>query len=123
MAYTITYETNADLPTGVSVNINLTRGDYLPLTIEMEKEDEAFTPNTGSLRFALKKKYKNSDTELLLNKAIPLDTRLLELEGDDTSNVYATYSNGTLTINTVSNTSARRFRSGQTYNYRLVKWT
>lgn len=84
MAYTIIYETNADLPTGVSVNINLTRGDYLPLTIEMEKEDEAFTPNTGSLRFALKKKYKNSDTELLLNKAIPLDTRLLELEGDDT---------------------------------------
>ena len=32
MAYTITYETNADLLTGVSVNINLTRGDYLPLT-------------------------------------------------------------------------------------------
>lgn len=41
----------------------------------------------------------------------------------DTSNVYATYSNGTLTIDTVNNTSARRFRSGQTYNYRLVKWT
>lgn len=41
----------------------------------------------------------------------------------DSTNFYATYSNGTLTIDTVSNTSARRFRSGQTYNYRLVKWT
>lgn len=41
----------------------------------------------------------------------------------DPTNLYATYSNGTLTIDTVSNTSARRFRSGQTYNYRLVKWT
>lgn len=41
----------------------------------------------------------------------------------DSTNLYATYSNGTLTIDTVSNTSARRFRSGQTYNYRLVKWT
>lgn len=41
----------------------------------------------------------------------------------DPTNLYATYSNGTLTIDTVSNTSARRFRSGQTYTYKLVKWT
>ena len=41
----------------------------------------------------------------------------------DSSQVSVTYSNSTLTLNTVSNTSARRFRSGQTYNYRLVKWT
>lgn len=41
----------------------------------------------------------------------------------DPTNLYATYSNGTLTIDTVSNTSARRFRSEQTYTYKLVKWT
>lgn len=40
-----------------------------------------------------------------------------------TSNVHATYSNETLTLDTVTNSSAYRFRSGQTYNYRLVKWT
>lgn len=41
----------------------------------------------------------------------------------DPANLYVTYSNGTLTIDTVSNTSARRFRSGQVYNYKLIKWT
>ena len=41
----------------------------------------------------------------------------------DPTNWYAAYSNGVLTINTLDNTSARRFRSGQTYNYKLVKWT
>ncbi len=41
----------------------------------------------------------------------------------DPTNLYATYSNGTLTIDTVTNISARRFRSGQTYTYKLVKWT
>lgn len=41
----------------------------------------------------------------------------------DPTNLYATYSNGALTIDAVSNTSARRFRSGQTYTYKLVKWT
>lgn len=41
----------------------------------------------------------------------------------DSSQVSVTYLNSTLTLNTVSNTSARRFRSGQTYNYTLLKWT
>ena len=41
----------------------------------------------------------------------------------DSTDMYATYSNGTLTIDTQLNTSARRFRSGQTYTYKLVKWT
>lgn len=41
----------------------------------------------------------------------------------DSSQISVTYSNGMLTIDTVSNTSARRFRSGQTYNYTLIKWT
>lgn len=41
----------------------------------------------------------------------------------DSTNPHAAYSNGVLTIDTVANTTAYRFRSGQTYNYRLVKWT
>lgn len=41
----------------------------------------------------------------------------------DSSQITVTHSNGTLTLNTVTNSSARRFRSGQTYNYRLIKWT
>jgi len=39
------------------------------------------------------------------------------------SYTHATYSNGTLTINTVSNTSSNRFASGISYSYKLVKWT
>lgn len=41
----------------------------------------------------------------------------------DSSQITVTHSNGTLTLNTVTNSSARRFRSGQTYNYTLLKWT
>lgn len=37
----------------------------------------------------------------------------------DTSNVHATYSNNTLTIDTVTNSSSSRWRSGQVYNYEL----
>lgn len=41
----------------------------------------------------------------------------------DPTNLSVTYSNGTLTFDTLSNTSSRRFRSGQTYTYKLIKWT
>lgn len=41
----------------------------------------------------------------------------------DPTNLNVTYSNGTLAFDTLSNTSSRRFRSGQTYNYKLIKWT
>lgn len=37
----------------------------------------------------------------------------------DTENIHATYTNGTLTIDTVQNSSATRFLSGQVYNYEL----
>lgn len=67
-----------------SNNITLVRGDYLAITINMVKDGSAFTPETGSLRFAVKKRYKDSDENVLINVSIPLDTRLLELESDDT---------------------------------------
>lgn len=41
----------------------------------------------------------------------------------DPANLYVAYSNGTLTFDTQSNTSSMRFRSGQVYNYKLIKWT
>ena len=37
----------------------------------------------------------------------------------DTSNIHATYSNGVLTIDTVSNSTSGKWRSGQVYNYEL----
>lgn len=40
-----------------------------------------------------------------------------------TSYPYATYSNGTLTLTMVQDTSSTRWTSGVTYNYTLVKWT
>lgn len=41
----------------------------------------------------------------------------------DSSNPHATYSNGTLTLDMVNNTSSTRFNSSVTYSYKLVKWT
>ena len=41
----------------------------------------------------------------------------------DTSNPYATYSDGTLTINTVTNSGSARWASGISYSYKLVKWS
>lgn len=40
-----------------------------------------------------------------------------------TTDTHATYSGTTLTITTVSNTTANRFNSSITYNYKLLKWT
>lgn len=67
-----------------SNNITLVRGDYLAITVSMIKDGEAFTPADGSLRFAVKKRYKDSDDNVLINVSIPLDSLLLELESDDT---------------------------------------
>ena len=68
-------------------DITLVRGDYFPCTVSMEKNGEPFTPATGSLRFALKKSYRDPDDKVLINNTIPLDTMLLELEGDDTKSL------------------------------------
>lgn len=75
MAYSINTKTN---------DITLVRGDYFPCNIAMTKDGEPFTPATGSLRFAVKKKYTDSDEKVLILKTIPIDTLLLELESADT---------------------------------------
>lgn len=67
-------------------DIYLTRGDYFATTVSMVSKatGEPINPTGGSLRFAVKKKYKDSDDKILINRQIPLDTMLLELEGEDT---------------------------------------
>lgn len=75
MAYSIDAKTN---------NITLVRGDYFPCNIVMTKDGEPFIPESGSLRFALKKRYTDTDDKVLILKPIPIDTLLLELESEDT---------------------------------------
>lgn len=41
---------------------------------------------------------------------------------NDSSNPHATYSNGILTLDNVTNSSSLRFASGVTYNYNLIGW-
>lgn len=73
-------------------NIKLTRGDYLAVTVGMSKDDSDYRPAQGTLRIAVKKRYKDPDSEVLINKQIPLDTLLLELESGDTKHLnYGDY--------------------------------
>lgn len=66
-------------------NITLTRGDTFIAQIEMVKNEEVYTPQEGDLiRFAVKQKYKDPDESVLINKQIPIDTMLLEIEPSDT---------------------------------------
>lgn len=68
-------------------NITLVRGDYFACNISMTKDDEPFVPSSGSLRFAVKKKYTDPDEKVLILKTIPLETLLLELESADTKDL------------------------------------
>lgn len=92
--------------------ITLTRGDTLRLKVSITKDGEEYTPVDGDVvRFALKHRDKNADnTEFidenpLINKEIPIDTMILELEPSDTKslgfNTYAydieiTFEDGTV---------------------------
>ena len=66
-------------------NITLTRGDTLFLQLSLTKNGQPYTPAQGSsIRFAMKAKYNDPDTAVVLNKNIPIDTLLLEIEPEDT---------------------------------------
>lgn len=75
MAYQINPTTN---------DITLVRGDYFPCVITMTKNGEPFTPESGKLRFAVKRRFSDPDEMTLILKQIPLDTCMLELESADT---------------------------------------
>lgn len=68
-------------------NITLVRGDYFACNISMTKDDEPFVPADGTLRFAVKRKYSDTDDKVLIIKPVPLDTMLLELESADTKDL------------------------------------
>lgn len=58
----------------------------------MRKSNTEYIPTEGTLRFAVKRSYRDPDKDVLINKEIPLDTRLLELEGSDTKDLkFGTY--------------------------------
>ena len=71
--------------TSEGYDITLTRGDSLFLQIALKKNGETYNPEEGCrIRFAMKRKYTDPDTEVLLEKPIPLDTMILEIEPEDT---------------------------------------
>lgn len=72
--------------TEVGYDITLTRGDSLPLQLtNLEKNDEPYDPDPEDvIRFAMKRKYKDPDTEVVLVKEISPDTLILNIAPEDT---------------------------------------
>ena len=69
-------------------DITLTRGDSLSIQIALEKDGDPYTPAYGSsIRFAMKAKYKDPDTDVVLVKNIPIDTLQLDFEPEDTKDL------------------------------------
>lgn len=66
-------------------NITLTRGDTLYCNVEILRDGEPYTPvETDTIRFALKKRFKDPDTDVLIVKNIPYNNMVLHLEPEDT---------------------------------------
>ena len=71
------------IKTDKGYDITLTRGDTLILQLSLTKNDEPYTPATGSsIRFAMKEKY--TDADVVLEKPINIDTLLLQFNPADT---------------------------------------
>ena len=67
------------------INIKMPRGDSAIIPLTLKRGGENYTPVEGdSIRFAMKKSYKDPDDQVLINKAIPIDTLILEIEPSDT---------------------------------------
>lgn len=79
--------------------ITLTRGDTMRLGIIMTMDGTPYEPEAGdTLRFTLKRNLLNAakseyvDPEPLIEKTIPIDTLILELEPEDTKGLgFGTY--------------------------------
>jgi len=69
-------------------DITLTRGDTLYVQINLTKDGEPYVPQEGdTIRFAMKKSYKDPDSEVLINKQVPIDTLMLEIDPEDTKSL------------------------------------
>lgn len=67
----------------IGTDITLTRGDSFLAHVTPKQGDDTYELQEGdTIRFAMKKSYK--DSEALIVKQIPIDTCLLELEPEDT---------------------------------------
>lgn len=69
--------------------ITLTRGDTFKAQISIANKDGTpYEPQEGdSVRFAMKKHFTDPDSEVLINKNIPMDTLILTLEPEDTKSL------------------------------------
>ena len=67
-------------------DITLTRGDSLPLQLtNLKKNNQPYTPDPeDAIRFAMKRKYKDPDEDVVLVKEISPDTLILSIEPEDT---------------------------------------
>lgn len=66
-------------------DIYLTRGDSLLLQLDLTRNGEEYIPEEGCVvRFAMKRKYSDSDEKVILLKNIPIDTMILEITPEDT---------------------------------------
>lgn len=72
--------------TQIGYDITLTRGDSLPLQLtNLQKNDEPYNPDPEDvIRFAMKRKYKDPDEDVILVKDISPDTLILSIEPEDT---------------------------------------
>ena len=74
--------------------IRLTRGDTFICTVSLTKDGTAYTPVEGdSIRFAMKRNVLNVmktayiDTEPLIQKTIPINTMILQIDPADTASL------------------------------------
>lgn len=74
--------------------IRLTRGDTLICTVSLTKDGTAYTPVEGdSIRFAMKRNVLNVsktayiDTNPLIQKTIPINTMILQIDPVDTASL------------------------------------
>lgn len=66
-------------------NITLIRGDTLVAKVDVFFNGEPYIPQEGdTIRFAMKRRFKDSDDKILINKEVPIDTLLLRIEPEDT---------------------------------------
>ena len=73
-----------------STEITLIRSDTLIVRVHPIRNDEEYVPEEGDIiRFAMKRKWKDSTDKVLINKVIPNDTLLLELTPEDTMDLKA----------------------------------
>ena len=74
--------------------ISLTRGDTFIATVSLTKNGTAYTPVQGdTIRFAMKHNILNVnrtdyiDKNPLIEKTVPIDTMILQIESDDTADL------------------------------------